>query len=273
VALGRGRRRTERAKIDATPPWETRKAVEVPVTTGPFDISDAPLLRTAPGEAGDELGDEHVDADPDAPGGAGAETAADDESSAPAARIDFGCLQVPVDSGLELRVEVTEAGVPSSVTLSNPQGTMQLGVFAAPRTEGIWDDVRAEIRDSLIQQGGKADDATGPFGTELVGRLPQNGNLVPVRFLGVDGPRWFVRAMLVGPAAADKAAGKPFESAFRRLVVVRGDTPLPVREPVPLALPKEIADRVASTQAARAGAAPAAKPSVGTATIRRPRRT
>lgn len=248
MALGKGRRRNERAKLDATPPWEVKKAVETEPTTGPFDIKDAPALILA--------GDEPHD---DATG-----------TPAPANRIDFGCLQVPTDSGLELRVEVSEAGAPSSVTLSNPSGTMQLGVFAAPRTEGIWDEVRAEIRESLDKQGGNAKDASGPFGAELVGKVPQNSGLAPVRFLGVDGPRWFLRAMIVGPAATDAAAGKAFERAFRGLVVVRGDTPLPVREPVPLVLPKEIADQVAG--AAAPGPVAAATLGAGVATIRRPRR-
>jgi hypothetical protein len=261
VALGRGRRRTERAKIDATPPWEVKKAVETEPTTGPFDIKDAAALRGTGSDGGDGTD------------GNGAETATDaadgGAKAGTAARIDFGCLQVPADNGLELRVEISDAGVPSSVTLSNPNGTMQLGVFAAPRTEGIWDEVRAEIRESLAQQGGSAKDTDGPFGVELVGKVPQGSGLAPVRFLGVDGPRWFVRAMLVGPAAADANAGRPFERAFRSLVVVRGDTPLPVREPVPLVLPKEIADQVAASGAAKAaGPAPIGS---GTATIRRPR--
>lgn len=254
MALGRGRRRTERAKIDATPPWEVKKAVETEPTTGPFDIKDAPALSSAGADGPDGPGDD-----------------ADEAAAGPIAnRIDFGCLQVPTDSGLELRVEVNEAGAPSSVTLSSPNGTMQLGVFAAPRTEGIWDEVRAEIRESLDKQGGSAKDAPGPFGTELVGKVPQNSGLAPVRFLGVDGPRWFLRAMLVGPAASDAALGKAFERAFRGLVVVRGDTPLPVREPVPLVLPKEIADQVAGATAIKA---PVGAPiGAGTATIRRPRR-
>lgn len=250
MALGKGRRRNERAKLDATPPWEVKKAVETEPTTGPFDIKDAPPLRAA-------ADDQHGEAAPDG-------------SAAVANRIDFGCLQVPTDTGLELRVEVNEAGAPSSVTLSNAQGTMQLGVFAAPRTEGIWAEVRAEIRESLDKQGGSAKDASGPFGPELVGKVPQSSGLAPVRFLGVDGPRWFLRGMIVGPAALDAAAGKAFERAFRGVVVVRGDTPLPVREPVPLVLPKEIAEQVAG--AATAVPATAAPLGAGVATIRRPRR-
>jgi hypothetical protein len=67
---------------------------------------------------------------------------------------------------------------------------------------------------------------------------------MPVRFLGVDGPRWFLRAMLVGPIAVDAEKAAPFEDALRAVVVVRGNEPLPVREPVPLQLPKEALDQL-----------------------------
>jgi len=231
MAFGKARRRTERSKIDATPPWAAREAPEREETTGPYDILDAP------GAGGDEDG-------PDDQAAAGG----------PDARIDFGSLQVPVDIGLDVRVEVNAEGTPASVTLAGPAGTMQLGVFAAPRTEGIWDEVRGEIRLSIAQQGGMAEDGVGPFGPELIGRLPQKSGLVPVRFFGVDGPRWFLRAMLIGPAAADRGAAGPFEQAFRRLVVVRGESPLPVREAVPIVLPKDLAAQIERGAAGASGA-------------------
>jgi hypothetical protein len=61
-----------------------------------------------------------------------------------------------------------------------------------------------------------------------------------VRFVGVDGPRWFLRAMMVGAIAQDRSKAARFEDALRNVVVVRGNDPLPVRDPVPLQLPKEI---------------------------------
>ena len=63
---------------------------------------------------------------------------------------------------------------------------------------------------------------------------------MPARFIGVDGPRWFLRAMLVGPVAADAAKARAFEEALRGVIVVRGNDPLPVREPVPLQLPSGV---------------------------------
>jgi hypothetical protein len=118
---------------------------------------------------------------------------------------------------------------------------MQLGAFAAPRNEGIWDEVRGEIADSLrSQRGGPKENPDGRFGTELLGTLAVEGGRLPVRFVGVDGPRWFLRAMFVGPAAVEDGPARPFEDALRQVVVVRGTDPLPVRDPIPLRLPKDL---------------------------------
>jgi hypothetical protein len=201
----RRQKRTDRSKLDATPPWDSRSRDEPEPTTGPYDERDAP----------------------------------DDELT----RVDLGALRVPIGEGYDLRLDVNEAQQVISVTLAGPDGTMQLGVFAAPRNEGIWDEVRAEIAASLdATRRGSASETDGPFGTELRGSLPGEGGkgTVPVRFLGVDGPRWFVRALLAGPVAADPVKAKTFEDAFRRCVVVRGNEPLPVREPVPLRLPPDV---------------------------------
>jgi hypothetical protein len=201
----RRQRRTDRSKIDATPPWETRIRVEPDATTGPYDERDAPE---------DEV-----------------------------ARVDLGALRIPVGEGFDIRVDLNEAQQVISATLAAPAGTMQLGVFAAPRNEGIWDEVRAEIAESLnTQRKASAKDVDGSFGPELHGTLPaDNGKgVVPVRFIGVDGPRWFLRALLAGPAATDEAKAALFEEALRGVVVVRGIEPLPVREPVPLQLPSDV---------------------------------
>jgi hypothetical protein len=69
---------------------------------------------------------------------------------------------------------------------------------------------------------------------------------VPARFLGVDGPRWFVRGTITGPAGAGGEAAAALEQAFRDVVVVRGTEPMPVREPLPLTLPAQAAEQMAA---------------------------
>ncbi len=57
------------------------------------------------------------------------------------------------------------------------------------------------------------------------------------RFVGVDGPRWFVRGVFHGEAAFQPEAAEALEQVFSDLVVVRGDEPLPPRELLPLRPP------------------------------------
>jgi hypothetical protein len=211
MALRRREKRTEQSKLDATPPWEPKRTVAAEPTTGPYDLIDAP-------EDGLE-------------------------------RLDLGALRIPVETGLEVRVEVGEEGQVAGITLANEVGQMQLGLFAAPRSEGIWEGVRTEIKASISSQGGTVQEADGDFGTELVGKLPAPGGFTPVRFLGVDGPRWFLRAMLAGAPATEDAPAASFLTAFRNVVVVRGNEPLPVREPVPLQLPRDAAEQIAAAAA------------------------
>jgi hypothetical protein len=202
VALRGKNKRTDRSKIDATPPWADRVREDVPTTTGPFDERDAP----------------------------------DDEVP----RADLGALLVPVNAGLDLRLEVNEQQQVIAVTLAGNDGTMQIGVYAAPRNEGIWDDVRSEIAESMrSQKGSPSERPNGAFGVELTGTVPGEGGRVPVRFIGIDGPRWFLRALLAGTPADPARAGR-YEDVLRNVVVIRGHEPLPVRDPVPLRLPKDV---------------------------------
>lgn len=201
MALGRRRRldRSVRAKGVAPEP-EAREREQVS-TSGPYDVTDAP----------------------------------DDTVT----RIDLGALRIPTPRGGDLRLDVNKAGAIASATLRLNGSAMQVGVFAAPRNEGIWAEVRAEIKHSLAKQGGSGEEGKGEFGTELHAQLAMKQGPQPARFVGVDGPRWFLRALVTGPAAVDEAAAEPLLEVFRNLVVVRGTDPMPVRDPIPLRLPSD----------------------------------
>src|SRR3712207_8492765 len=78
----------------------------------------------------------------------------------------------------------------------------------------------------------------------------------PARFVGVDGPRWFLRGMISGPAAENPEAAAALEQAFQQIVVVRGSAPMPVREQLPLTLPPQAAAQLAAQQAVRQPGSP-----------------
>lgn len=161
-------------------------------------------------------------------------------------RLDLGALLIPVPDGCEVRVDVQPDHVVAAATVVHGHSAIQIHAFAAPRTAGLWDDVRKEIADSLRGSGGSSEDTTGPFGAELRARIPsevpgQGIHQQAARFVGVDGPRWFLRGLLTGPAATDPNQARVLENAFRNVVVVRGGEAMAPRDLIPLKLPKEAA--------------------------------
>lgn len=155
-------------------------------------------------------------------------------------RLDMGSLQIPAVDNVEVRVQANPDGSVDTIVLVDGQSALQLGVFAAPRSEGIWDEVRDEIARSLAADGVQPQQIPGPYGTELTATVTTPEGPAVVRFVGVEGPRWLVRALFQGPAAADQSYGGPLTAALQGLVVVRDDEARPVREPLPLRLPTEM---------------------------------
>ncbi len=165
--------------------------------------------------------------------------------------IDLGGLRLTGRDGMELRLEVDEAtGTVNGVAVVIAGSAVLLHAYAAPRTEGIWDEIRAEIATGVTRQGGTADEVPGPFGRELLVRIPvrsadgRTGHQAQ-RFVGVDGPRWFLRAVIQGPAVHDEQAAEVLESVVRDVVVVRGGEAMAPREVLPLRLPQALADEAA----------------------------
>jgi len=165
-------------------------------------------------------------------------------------RVDLGAVLVPAVPEMELRVEVADERIVAATVILG-QSALQVQPFAAPRTTGIWSEVRQEIAAGITQQGGTVDEAEGAFGAELRARVPvrtpEGQPAVQVaRFVGVDGPRWFLRGVLTGEAAVEPAAAAGLEEIFRQIVVVRGGDPMAPREPLPLRLPPQPGDEPAA---------------------------
>jgi hypothetical protein len=159
--------------------------------------------------------------------------------------VDLGALLITPSEGLQLRLEVEEATQRVvAVTMDLNGSSLQLQAFAAPKTEELWDEIRGQIAQSVGSQGGQVEEVEGSFGTELVAKLPagmpdgSQGYRV-ARFIGVDGPRWFLRGVLGGSAALERDAAAPLEALFRQVVVIRGDSPMPPRDLLQLRLPKD----------------------------------
>lgn len=164
--------------------------------------------------------------------------------------LDFGAVAITPVAGMELRLDVDDAGQEiTGITAVVDGAACQLQAFAAPKSKGVWDEIRDEIADNLLGGGGTAEEKLGPLGIELHTRMPTKGadgrtTYAPARFVGVDGPRWFLRAVLSGNAAIDQAAGDELVEFLRHSVVTRGTEPRAPREMLPLQIPQEVQTQV-----------------------------
>lgn len=131
--------------------------------------------------------------------------------------LDLGALRVAVPPGVTARIaRGTRTGPGTDLVLTAAGLTVRVTVFAAPTSGRLWAGVRAELAASHPE----SEVRDGPHGPELL--------LPGCRVVGVDGPRWFLRAV-VTPVDADGA-----DEILRGLVVVRGPGAMPAGTALPL---------------------------------------
>ncbi|HAK72306.1 DUF3710 domain-containing protein [uncultured Bifidobacterium sp.] len=166
--------------------------------------------------------------------------------------LDMGSYYLPFLQGIELRVKANRATQQVlGTTITYGSSSVEIEAFAAPKTLGLWDDVRAD----LIDANRAAKETEGVFGTEL--ELPvvvKGGRKVTTRIVGIDGPRWMLRGIFSGKAATDPDSDetKALNRFFADIVVERGEEPLAPRDLIPMHPPVAPAERKAAKAAAEA---------------------
>ena len=133
-----------------------------------------------------------------------------DESELPGERdeyLDLGVVLLKAVAGVNVRLELDPRDrVPRAVNMDFAGGSVQVQVFTAPKSSGLWDEVRAELVAGLRRDGGEPTVSDGPLGMQVNARF---AGLTPsgedgfrlARFVGIDGPRWFLRCVYTGDAA------------------------------------------------------------------------
>ncbi|WP_022880325.1 DUF3710 domain-containing protein [Microbacterium sp. B19] len=126
------------------------------------------------------------------------------------------------------------------------------GIHGPRDLDGLTPDqlrqLAAEIRSFLVENVARTGGHLGPnlgvvpLGPELLAEVPvvagpDGATKRLARFVGVDGPRWFLRGVIGGAATSDVEAAAAVEDLFRSIVVVRGGSPMPPRDLIPLRMP------------------------------------
>jgi hypothetical protein len=164
-------------------------------------------------------------------------------------RIDLGSVIVSGFPGAELRLQVAEeTNTIVSAMLVSGDSALEIGAYAAPRSGGLWPELREDLIASTSEAGGSSSLAEGPFGVELRRLLPvttpdgQEG-YQPSRMWVVEGPRWLLRGILYGQAALEEGTEPPVAellTEFRSVIVRRGDQAMAPGDLLPLSLPEEL---------------------------------
>lgn len=159
-------------------------------------------------------------------------------------RIDLGSLLVLPEDGRELRIQVDEStGAVDSVLVAGTDGALDVRAFAAPRNGDLWSDVRPQIAAEMAQRGGTASEREGRWGTELLCQLPAtrpdgSAGMQPSRVIGINGPRWMLRATLLGRPALEPEGAAAWEDTISMVAVRRGGEAMPVGDVLPITLPE-----------------------------------
>ena len=97
-----------------------------------------------------------------------------DESEANAVRpyVDLGGVKILPRPELGLRLEVEESSKRVvAVSLDYKGSTLQVQPFAAPRTAGLWHEIRLQTMDQVCRQGGRITERSAPFAPELFSEI------------------------------------------------------------------------------------------------------
>ena len=161
------------------------------------------------------------------------------------ARVDLGALLIVPAEGVEVRIQVDEqTDAVQSVLLAGEDGAVELRVFAAPRHGDLWAEVRPRIAADYAQRGGTADEREGRFGPELVCQLTVKmpdgrTGTQPSRIVGINGPRWMLRATYLGRPALEPDTSGPWDDLVEHVVVRRGTHPMPAGAELALTFPRD----------------------------------
>jgi hypothetical protein len=153
--------------------------------------------------------------------------------------IDFGAIQLPLRDDVVYKLEVEEATSKIvALTVEHNGSALQLQAFSAPASDGVWHEIRSSLEQSILAQNGRTEQVVGPLGPELNAQIPNvDGGFRLAKFIGVDGPKWFLRGVISGLALGHVLSMSHVIDIFRSVAVVRGSQPMPPKELLELVAP------------------------------------
>ncbi|MDE0572991.1 DUF3710 domain-containing protein [Demequina sp. B12] len=141
--------------------------------------------------------------------------------------IYYGPLRLPAVAHMRVRAEIdpkTRKCGAVSVKVADCQ--VQLQVIAAPRGTGQWTEVRRAIT-ARLRSTGRIEAEEGRFGPELAAHITRQNKkgetvVIPMRFQGIDGDRWLLKAAAMGPSVHSADTRARIDAFLSNCAVERG---------------------------------------------------
>ena len=117
---------------------------------------------------------------------------------------------------------------------------IRLELRAAPKSSGLWDDMRADMMVRIAREGGASREYEGEWGPFLQAQVATGRSQagVPVRMCGIDGPRWTLLVTAFDRAAMDDSIFSTLTHAvLDDCIIVRGQKPYPPGDALELTAP------------------------------------
>jgi hypothetical protein len=172
--------------------------------------------------------------------------AAEKDVTGDPAYLDFGSLLVRGRPGFNLQMPTDDdQGTIGSVVLVTEDSGLELRAFADARSGGLWDVVRADLEEEAERLDSLSEKVDGPFGIELRIDVPVTlpdgeKGFQPTRIIGIEGPRWMLRATFLGQEAREPTDDSLLMRALRDVVVVRGGEPRAPREALVISIGEDL---------------------------------
>jgi len=162
--------------------------------------------------------------------------------------LDLGAIKVPSLDGLEIRLIIeqeTMRGTTVQFVYGSSMADVQ--VFARAKDELLWPQTRDGLVSGLQDQGVASEVSIGRFGSEVQCTMPavdfEGQNILQsVRFIGIDGERWFMRIAISGSATFDPHELAAFDEFIAACEIVRGDEAMSPGEPLEFKPPQSLVD-------------------------------
>ncbi|MDO5747116.1 MAG: DUF3710 domain-containing protein [Actinomycetaceae bacterium] len=158
--------------------------------------------------------------------------------------MSLGCIDIPYVEGMELVPAMDDQRRFHSVSVVIANLCVELALFAAPRSDGLWKRSFDTLTKDAKEKGFDTFSLTGHWGKELLIRPRKSDGNMPYRFVGIEGPGWLLRATYFGAAAESDKEREMLDAVVSHIVVHRGGDAKPPGELIYLTLPAALEEKV-----------------------------